>query len=109
MKLIAVRTTEPTFVCYECNRRGEKEKPWLVRWCAPNADYHTTHDWSHTLISVPDPDAHGEVDEEEEESTAVVEERLARVEEKLDKQSADLTARLATLEKLLERLLSATQ
>ena len=80
-----------------------------MRWCAPNADYHTTHDWSHTLISVPDPDAHGEVDDEEEDSTAVMGERLARVEEKLDKQSADLTARLATLEKLLERLLSATQ
>ncbi len=97
--------TDPTFVCYECNRRVEKEKPWLVQWLA-NANYHNTHDWSHTLVSVPDPDVGGEADEDEESSTK---EDLARLEQKLDKQSADFTARLATLEKLLERLLSATQ
>ncbi|KAI1783133.1 hypothetical protein LXA43DRAFT_1087143 [Ganoderma leucocontextum] len=96
---------EPAFVCYECNKRVEREKPWLVQWLA-NADYHNTHDWSHTLVSVPDPDVGGESDEDSKSST---EERLVRLEEKLDKQSADLTSRLDTLEKLLERLLNAAQ
>ncbi|KAI1787462.1 hypothetical protein LXA43DRAFT_1029206 [Ganoderma leucocontextum] len=96
---------EPAFVCYECNKRVEREKPWLVQWLA-NADYHNTHDWSHTLVSVPDPDVGGESDEDSKSST---EERLVRLEEKLDKQSADLTSRLETLEKLLERLLNAAQ
>ena len=99
-------TTDPAFVCYECNRRVERERPWLVQWLA-NPNYQNTHDWSHTLVSIPDPDVRGESDAEGPESST--EERLARLEEKLDKQSADLTSRLATLEKLLERLLNAAQ
>ncbi|PIL28010.1 hypothetical protein GSI_09861 [Ganoderma sinense ZZ0214-1] len=98
---------EPTFMCYECNRRVEKDKPWLVQWRA-NTDYHNTHDWSHTLVSVPDPDVGGEAGGEESGSSNEMEERLARLEMKLDKQSVDLGSRrrLATLEKLLERLLN---
>ena len=111
VKLIAIRTTtDPAFVCYECNRRVERKKPWLIQWLA-NPDYQNTHDWSHTLVSIPDPDPpcgpESDVAEPGSESSTGMGERLARLEEKLDRQSADLTSRLATLEKLLERLLGA--
>ena len=106
-----------TFVCCECNQRIEKEKLWLVQRCA-NTDYKNTHDWSHILVSVPDQDMDGKSDGKSGSSTrdplAHLEEKLdkqsadlTRLEEKLDRQSAAFTLRLETLENILEQLLSA--
>ena len=86
---------ESAFVCYECNKRVEEEKPWLTQLVA-NTDFRNIHDWSHTLVSIPDPDVGGKSGDQSNLST---EERLMHLEKKLD-------SRLEGLEKLLDQLLS---
>ncbi|KAM5536716.1 hypothetical protein V8D89_009643 [Ganoderma adspersum] len=90
-----IQVGSPVFVCYECNEQVEQDKPWLTQLFA-NADYRGTHDWSHTLVSVPCPDkvTAGSVSEER---LTHLEERLARLEEKSDKG-------LEMLEKLFAQL-----
>ena len=95
----------------------EEDQLWLVEWIG-NPDYYRTHNWSHVLVSIPDPHVGGKADEQSKSST---EEALASLQqkfdnwsteltshmEKLDKQSVELMSRLEKLEGLLERLLGA--
>lgn len=94
-------------MCCKCNRRIEKEKPWLVQWRA-NTDYENTHDWSHTLVSIPDPDVSGEADGDEYSGT-VTEKGLVDLHKKLDEKSAELTSRLVKVEELLSHLVNAAK
>jgi len=98
-------------MCTECNDRFEKEKPWLLdRVGAPKH----LHDWVHTMVLNTQA-------EEETESDVSTNERLDKLEAKLDKQveenrafeasirafETSVTARLQKLEELLERLVFA--
>ncbi|KAI0699900.1 hypothetical protein C8T65DRAFT_296564 [Cerioporus squamosus] len=88
---------EDTAICYACNERAEREKEWLFqRRPNPNPD-EGGHNWAHTLVSAPGPEV---IDAEtDQEKVLSVEERITRVEAKLD-------ARLAALEDLLKTLLA---
>ncbi|ESK82998.1 hypothetical protein Moror_11766 [Moniliophthora roreri MCA 2997] len=98
-----------TLVCYECNRRIEQEKPWLYERHANTGD---EHDWSHTLVSAPAPLEQGEATAEAMESLETrlehledkLEKQAADVNGRLDKQAVDINERLAKLEELLSRL-----
>lgn len=87
-----------SIVCYPCNERVEREKPWLFQRGSFVALKHGggQHNWSHILVSAPSPEVM--TMEKDQEKAITVEERIARVEAKLD-------ARLAALEDLLKTLL----
>ena len=86
-------SVESSVVCYACNERMEREKAWLFL----RGPVTGPHNWSHTLVSVPGPEVI--TAETEQEKTITLEERVARVEAKID-------TRLAGLEDLLKTLLA---
>ena len=84
-----------TYVCYACNDKVEREKPWLFQRRPQSAPGRSSseHNWSHILVSNPSPEQDTlETDEE----ALTVEERIARLE-----------GRLAALPKQLETALKA--
>ncbi|RPD68335.1 hypothetical protein L226DRAFT_346944 [Lentinus tigrinus ALCF2SS1-7] len=91
---------EDSVVCYVCNERMEREKEWLYLrgTSAPNDT--SQHNWSHTLVSAPGPEVI--TAETDQEKAMTVEERMARVEAKLDATNL----KLAALEDLLRAVLA---
>ena len=87
-------------MCWGCNERIERVKPWLFQRRARVAG-DTTHDWSHTLVSsapAPAEDSGGG-------ETLNVEARLARLEAKFDAQMAQL---ITSFESILKQALGGS-
>ena len=87
------------FVCWECNARLEEEKPWLYQ-SEKNTDFNRIHDWSHTLVSVP------EELPKLNEPTPSAEEQLALLTTKFEDQCAqikELRGTVAKLETMLKK------
>lgn len=82
----------------------EREREWLYQRGTFAQNGTGPHNWSHTLVSAPGPEL---ITTDTNEGKALtVEERIARVEAKLDASSLQLDARLGALEDLLKSLLA---
>ena len=89
-------------MCIECNNRFEKEMPWLLKWKATSEHL---HHWFHSMVLKPQA-------VEKIDPSLSTDERLAKLEARLDKQveqtralETSVTARLNKLEELLEQIL----
>jgi hypothetical protein len=99
-----ILSLDETFICFMCNAQIEEQRPWLFE-NQPSLRVGSTHHWSHTLVllparTIPQPPA-----------PSVLEERLTRVEAKLDERATehavfaeDMNARMGRLETLLAQL-----
>jgi hypothetical protein len=99
-------TSGNTFICFACNVRIEDQRPWLFEYKS-SLDA-SVHHWSHTLVSLP---AHVQP---KPPALSVHEQRLARVEKKLDERARDhaafaedMNSRMGRLETLLSQLIGA--
>ncbi|KAF8549417.1 hypothetical protein OG21DRAFT_1488548 [Imleria badia] len=97
---------DDTFVCIECNNHFEKEMPWLLE---RKAGPEQLHHWLHPMVLKPQA-------VEKSNPSLSTDERLAKLEAKLDKQvertqahEASVTARLHKLEELLEQVISVVK
>lgn len=84
-------TSEDAYVCYACNEKVEREKPWLFQRRLQSAPGRSPseHNWSHILVSAPSPkqdilDADGEQALTAGEHIALLKERLAALSEQLE-------------------------
>ncbi|RPD68320.1 hypothetical protein L226DRAFT_601477 [Lentinus tigrinus ALCF2SS1-7] len=93
---------EDTVVCYACKERTEREKEWLYLRGTFALNGTGPHNWSHTLASALLADLEMITAETDQEKAVTMEERIARVEAKLDASNF----KLAALENLLRAVLA---
>jgi hypothetical protein len=85
-------------MCVECNDDSEEEKPWLQQ---RKITFNDGHSWFHTMV------LHVQAAEKSEPIKQSIDERLIKLEARLDKQEEENRARFQKLEELLERVLIA--
>ncbi|KAL0577439.1 hypothetical protein V5O48_004549 [Marasmius crinis-equi] len=88
------------FICFDCNKLDEKEKPWLNER-KPRVDVDGVHHWLHTLVLHPK-----ETQATPNEPVLTTEQRLANLEARLQTLEDSVAARVKSmLEEMLEKLM----